>query len=773
MMGKTSAVFSCFVMAVSSATALAATWYVSPAGSDETGDGSAEKPVATIPRAVELSRCAAHGEKREIVVADGEYAVADTILMEKRDSGLVIRAAKKGKTLLSGSAKVMGWEKDVSDGRFLVADFPFDINPNAVYSLVVNGKPASLALFPAKGLKPLPYFASSEEVSSANHTVLRYDRKALSSSDTFKQLDLASVRVVIPQEWAKNRMFIATNDWQNGVFHLKGRTNMPLGRFNQGYRISNSRQGLTEPGTWMYEGSTGKIRYWPRKGETAKSLDASVTRLQSIFRLLADTKNVTISGFVIEGCAKLPGAGLYAKSGAAAAITGHKPVGVKIVDCVIRYCAGSGVCFSKPRNCEVSRCVLHDLGVHGVHYADGGLGGGVFDCEIFRPGSSGAYLQLPGVSLVGNHIHHTGRSAATLWTTGGVVVSNELDHTMLSSRDGGAIYGAMNDSLFEGNYCHDSGDWPGLYNDEGGRNTVYRGNRFERCWWPIHMHDCRNIVVTNNLMACDKPMRFSFQGSANCVFRDNLVRAPKKIDSDPYVGNCAVWENIVETGSFKSGWKRQGVVKLTKGIAPPKSPRIALFVPKAADAEAKAFEAKDIPFPWKNRGVIDRDETGRESPGCPGGAVFFAWDEVNLYVKALYEYNKFMNYKGARTIGPGPWGMSDGLKFVFEGFDVTVFLDGTVVSSDPSLKFGPENLVVKSHGGCGAGGWSMRFAVPLAKFRLDGKKIGALVGRKIPFDTVFYNVEYDETRYYEGPSKGDRTAGSIILLEKQPDAARK
>lgn len=67
----------------------------------------------------------------------------------------------------------------------------------------------------------------------------------------------------------------------------------------------------------------------------------------------------------------------------------------------------------------------------------------------------------------------------------------------------------------------------------------------------------------------------------------------------------------------------------------------------------------------------------------------------------------------------------------------------------------------------------MRFAVPLAKFRLDGKKIGALVGRKIPFDTVFYNVEYDETRYYEGPSKGDRTAGSIILLEKQPDAARK
>ena len=744
---------------------------VSPQGDDVNGDGSSARPYATLAKAVAAAKSGSE-KQNEIVFADGTYCFDAPVLIDAKTPVSRIRAANPGKAVLSGAAGIMGWRRDKKDGRFLVADIPFEIDANASYALVVNGACATMALYPEKSKRALPYFADGSDIALDNRTVIRYDKKVLPSGDMFKDLDLASVRLVVPQEWAKNRPYIATNDWKNGVFYLKSKTNMPLGKYNQGYRVANSIQGMTEPGTWMFEGTTAKIRYWPRKGETAKNINASISKALRIITV-SHVKNLTISGLVLEGCSVAPGSGVYAKNGPAAVIGGWRPEGLVVDNCEIRNTAGTGILVTKPVNTEVRNSKIHGIGGHGVHYSDGGNGGGVYDCEIFNVGSSGAYLQLPKVTLKGCHIHHAGRSAATLWTTGGSVVSNEFDHTMLSSRDGGAVYGAMNDSLFEGNYCHDCGDWPGLYNDEGGRNTVYRGNRFERCWWPIHMHDCRNIVVTNNLMACDKPMRFSFQGSANCVFRDNLVRAPKKIDSDPYVGNCAVWENIVETGSFKSGWKRQGVVKLTKGIAPPKSPRIALFVPKAADAEAKAFEAKDIPFPWKNRGVIDRDETGRESPGCPGGAVFFAWDEVNLYVKALYEYNKFMNYKGARTIGPGPWGMSDGLKFVFEGFDVTVFLDGTVVSSDPSLKFGPENLVVKSHGGCGAGGWSMRFAVPLAKFRLDGKKIGALVGRKIPFDTVFYNVEYDETRYYEGPSKGDRTAGSIILLEKQPDAARK
>ena len=58
---------------------LAATWHVAPDGDDTMGDGTKEKPVATIARAVALSRGAAKGETNEIVVADGEYAVTNAV----------------------------------------------------------------------------------------------------------------------------------------------------------------------------------------------------------------------------------------------------------------------------------------------------------------------------------------------------------------------------------------------------------------------------------------------------------------------------------------------------------------------------------------------------------------------------------------------------------------------------------------------------------------------------------------------------------------------
>jgi hypothetical protein len=184
-----------------------------------------------------------------------------------------------------------------------------------------------MALYPKKGEKPLSYFATAADIPLDNRTVLRYDTEALPSKDLFKDLDLASVRLIIPQEWNTCRSYIEVNDWTNGVFHLKSRTSMPLGRFNQGYRVSNSIQGMTEPGKWMYEGSTSKIRYWPKKGETAKNIKASVSRALRIITV-SKAKNLRISGLVFEGCSVVPGSGMYGKKGPAAVIGGWKPQGL-------------------------------------------------------------------------------------------------------------------------------------------------------------------------------------------------------------------------------------------------------------------------------------------------------------------------------------------------------------------------------------------------------------------------------------------------------------
>ena len=103
-----------------------------------------------------------------------------------------------------------------------------------------------------------------------------------------------------------------------------------------------------------------------------------------------------------------------------------------------------------------------------------------------------------------------------------------------------------------------------------------------------------------------------------------------------------------------------------------------------------------------------------------------------------------------------------GLKFFFKGLELTVFLDGTIHSSDPSFKPDATNSSVLKHGGCGAKGYTAIFAIPLKRFGLDGMTARALEGKTIRFDAVFYNAQYNETRHYEGPSKGD-LAGVIRL----------
>lgn len=734
---------------------------VSPNGDNEKGNGSVDSPYATLSKAIEVA--GKNGEKsNEIVLADGLYRFSEPVYIDAKTPVSCIRAANPGKVILSGAVEIKEWKVDPENSKFFVADFPFEINANASYTLVINGSGAKMALYPAKEKDALPYFATAADIPLDNRNVIRYDKKALPSEDMFKDLDLASARLIVPQEWAKNRPYIATNDWQNGVFYLKGRTNMPIGRFNQGYRVTNSIQGMTEPGTWMYEGSTAKIRYWPRKGETIDNLNASVSRAVRIITV-SKVKNLRISGLVLEGCSVVPGCGAYGKKGPAAVIGGWKPEGLIVENCEIRNTSGSGILVTKPVDTEVRRCKIYSVGAHGVHYSDGGTGGGVYDCEIYNVGSSGAYLQLSHVSLMRSHIHHTGRSAATLWTTGGQVISNEFDHTMLSSRDGGAIYGAMNNSLFEGNYCHDCGDWPGLYNDEGGKETVYRGNKFVNCWWPFHMHQTRDIVVTNNVIECDKPMRFSFQGSANAVFRDNVIRTPEEIKDDKYLPHCKVWENYVEVGSTKAGWGERRLVRLEKKVMPLKAPMAAFPTKGALFPEGGKLTSSMFATPWKASRSTDRDANGREAPGTPGCFISAGYDAENLYLKANYEYNKFVNYPGCTTIGSGDWGKWDGLKFQFKDFEITVFIDGTVLSSDSSLKFDATNSSVKKHGGCGAKGYTTYLAIPLKRFGLDGMTVEALEGKTINFDAVFYNAQYKETRYYEGPSKGDNLAGVIRL----------
>ena len=744
------------------AAALAATWFVSPKG-DDANDGSKERPVKTVEKAVELSRGLMRDEAKTIVVADGLYCFDKTVRIKRDDADLEIRAEHPGKAVLSGARQVTGWKKDPKDARFLVADFPFAAEQNMLYTLVVNGAMADFACYPEyQSGKKLPYIANYEDASKGNRTVLHYDRRTLPEGYTYEGLDLESVFLDIPQEWASTRTYIATNDWRNGVFHLASRTDMPIGQFNQGYLIRNLRMGMTHPGTWMFEARAGKIYYWPKDGESAANIQTTVSSVKSLFAL-DGAKNVTFSGLVLEGCKAPFRYGIYGnKDGILPAlIGGGGPNGVRVVGCELRNTSGDGICFVKPYRTTVDGCYVHHLGSSGVRYEDGGSHSAIVDTEICHNGRyslavNACALQLREVRFVGNKIHHTTGVGACFWTSDSFVASNEFHHTMQLVRDGGAVYGAMVRTTFLDNYCHDLGEWPGLYNDEGGMDCVYAGNRFENSWWPFHMHDCRSIVFTNNVVTSEYAMRYSFQGSTHCTFKDNVISAKGMITEDVYVENCDVWENEVRVLQPDGSYKPAGVVKLERPVLPRKAPASAVRVTRPPVKQGKkGCEVDNGAFRGPNSVDCNRDAEGRIAIGVPGATIGCGFDDEFLYLRGYYKYNQFCGYLGSQSLGH-VWGVHDGVKLSFDGFDVDVFTDGTVVSSDGSLHFDTTNSMVRSWGGVGEGQRLFAVKIPLKRLGVDGK---SAEGREIPFNATFYNADHREYKYYEAPEKPGMVAG--------------
>jgi len=727
-------------------TILAATVWMAPNGNDATGDGSAAKPVATLQKAVDITRNILTDEDKKILVADGLYRFTNKVSLLGGDAGLAIEAAHKGKAIFTGAKSVTGWKTDPKDSRFLVADFPFKAKDGWSYSFVANGTRATFSCFPQGiGRKTLPYIAGVAEIPKNNRRVIRYDRRTLPQMDSMKDLDLTSVKLFIPQEWASVTTFIATNDWQNGVFHLASNTSMPIGQFNQGYKIYNSRVGMTEPGCWMYSIGENKIYYWPRKGETAANLKGEISEINQIL-FLQPAGGVTLRGLVFEGCAKAEK--MNALDGAA--VRGCS--GARVEDCEFRHMAGCGWSTYHDKGQVIRRNHAHHL--DGTGFWTYGGGDTLFEENETDHLHTGLDF-YSDVKVIRNHVHHTWGVGLSSWSCDSLIASNHIHHTMMVYRDGGGLYGAQTRCLFVGNYCHDNGEWPGLYNDEGGQYSTYVGNVFEEDYWPFHMHDCYAITVTNNTFIGRNGMFFSFQGSTHCVFKDNVIRTAMPIEKPGELVNCDVWDNEIQMiqsdGSIVTN--RLAFPKEPEGPAP--SAQACLMSESPIDAKTGKWTGKGF---RGGRGVhCSRDVNGVNIPGVPGGGASFGFDGDYLYVNGNYEYNKVCGYNGCYNNAGHVWGVNDGVKFLFKDFSVAVHFDGknrdncgTFVVSDGSFACESNICHAASNGGAGAGGRRYRFRIPLKRLGIDPENA---LGAKVPMNVIFFNGDHREYKYYATPVK--------------------
>ena len=735
------------------------TFYVSPRGNDA-AKGTKTSPVKTIQQAVNLARGVMSDAKREVIVGDGEYEIAEPIRIGADDCDLTIRAQHPGKAVVTGKVRLKGWTRDPEDKRFFVAKLPFEPEFGMTYALTCNGEDRAIAAWPEKG--------RMKYESVVDQRVISYPTNAFPKGADLNELDLQSVWLELPQEWDTTRTLIATNDVAARRFSLKKKAAISFKTFNHGFVMLNARLGLTQPGQWMYEAAKHRVVYWPKDGERPSAADIRLTRAKSVFACKS-ARGVTIRGLVLEGNASsFVSTNPYdANAPLAAVILSGNCEDCTLEDCEIRHSASAGVHAVKPERCLVKDCHIHDIGGNGIRFFDGGSRSEVIGCDVHDYGkanvaANGVAMQGSKVRCIGNHIHHGPGVGVTMWTPRSVLASNEIDHVMQKARDGGGLYGGQVYCRIHDNYVHDIG-WPGLYNDEGGRDSIYYNNRFENCSWPIHMHCTRQNVVSNNVFKYDKWMHLSFQGSGDCKFVDNKLYGPASMTNavvvTKYVPNCAEWARNEVFDLQKDGsYVNRGLVTLVAG--PVEDTGGPIVLPRTVVKDGKplppVIDGKwpgEYMIKWKKVRGFRFFEDGRLAKGAqPSCNLRQCADDDYVYLHCHQLYARLGSYPGLINHNH-VWGKSDGVRvYLGEKLEITMFFDGTIESNDPSLVFGKDDFAADK------GGWYSGSGVEV---RIPLKVIDGGRGKTVKFNAVNYNECTQTYRWMFVPANGNVRTGTL------------
>lgn len=142
--------------------------YVSPSGSDESGDGSSSSPFATLEKAKEfVATIKKTGGDIVVELADGFYPLAETLTFDENDSGskdanVIYRAAPGAKPVVSGGRILEGeWEvaKEVDWlGDGLVAYKTHLERDKKLRAIYVNGERAAMTRRTATPLRAVGYY---------------------------------------------------------------------------------------------------------------------------------------------------------------------------------------------------------------------------------------------------------------------------------------------------------------------------------------------------------------------------------------------------------------------------------------------------------------------------------------------------------------------------------------------------------------------------------------------------------------------------------------
>ncbi|NYT34147.1 right-handed parallel beta-helix repeat-containing protein [Rhizobium sp. WYCCWR 11128] len=432
------------------APAARAVFYVSPDGKD-TWSGHLPKansrrtdgPFASIERARDAAR--QKGGQNTIAMGNGDYYLAEPIVFDARDAGLIIAARCNEAPVLHGGPIVRNWTAQ-ADGRWK-ASLKLPAGRD-VGDLFVSGARQMQARFPNAPLDGDPrkgwlFAAKCTQDDDEWHGNTRFCFHAgdLPISKNAAGLVAHIVGGFHPgSQWGSDTLPVVSIDTANRAINTQG-TSYFFTAEGSRYFLTGAAALLDAPGEWWYDRTKGQLDYIPADGlPTSSTAVAGI--LPTLFRL-DGADGMVVSGLQFRDGDPRGSGKFGTDTRSFGAIRLDHSDGVRLLGNSIEN-VGVGIHVSESKDVLIAGNVIGDVAGNGIYVGT----------------TYGSFGKSDGAIILSNHIHDIGRvyfETAGIWfqaTDSIRIAHNLVENTAQFGIAGGSLWGAqdaVHDAVIEHN----------------------------------------------------------------------------------------------------------------------------------------------------------------------------------------------------------------------------------------------------------------------------------------------------------------------------------